>query len=77
MDYVETYNEAARLNKFKVSFYKVERCLSVRLSDCLKPKISVTAEMIRLYFSGNIDTGHALVLSSFFHKYLVAFRKVV
>ena len=39
--------------------------LSVRLSVRLKLKISVTAEPIGLYFSGNIPTGPVMVLSYF------------
>ena len=35
--------------------------MSVHLSVCLKLKISVTAEPVGFYFSGNITTGRVVI----------------
>ena len=39
--------------------------MSVRLSVCMQLKISVTAELIGFYSSGNIPTGPVVVLGYF------------
>ena len=50
---------------FSVFLSIIQSSLSVRLSVCLKLKLSVTAEQIGLSYSGNIAFGTARVLIYF------------
>ena len=50
---------------FIINIYNVSSTMSVCPSVCLKLRILVTTEPIRLYFSGNIPTGLVMLLSYF------------
>ena len=67
-------NFASSISSFSFISMIQSRMMSIRPSVCLRLKISVTAKLIRLYSSGNIYTGPAVVLSYFGFKLLYSWN---